>query len=202
MARHYGPKNRLARKVGSDLGLKTNVLKSNRRITSRPGQHGATERRKISDYGKQLTEKQKVRLMYGLMEKQFRRTYEKAAKTPASTGKVFLQMLERRLDNVVYRLGFAPTRAAARQIVAHGNAKVNGEKVSIPSYLVKVGQVVSITETAAKIPATEALMKEKDKALVAWLDRQGTSGKVVRFPEREEIDPGINEQLIVEFYSR
>lgn len=202
MARHHGPKNRLARKVGADLGLKTNTMKANRRITARPGQHGAAERRKVSDYGKQLTEKQKVRLMYGLMEKQFRNLYGKASKTPASTGKVFLQMLERRLDNVVFRLGFAPTRAAARQMVSHGNVTVNGEKVSIPSYMVRVAEVVGITERASKIPATEALLKDKDKATVAWLERQGLSGKVLRYPEREEIDPGINEQLIVEFYSR
>lgn len=202
MARHYGPKNRLARKVGTDLSFKTNTLKGNRRMTSRPGQHGANDRRKISDYGKQLTEKQKVRLMYGLMEKQFHRLYEKASKTPASTGKVLLQLLERRLDNVVYRLGFAPTRAAARQIVNHGNATINGKKVSIPSYLVSVGEVIGITETASKIPATAAMLKEKDKAGVAWLERQGLSGKVSRFPEREECDPGVNEQLIVEFYSR
>jgi small subunit ribosomal protein S4 len=202
MARYTGPKNRLARKVGADLSMKTNVLKMNRRLNIRPGLHGKKMRRKRSEYGEQLTEKQKVKHLYGVLEKQFRKLYEKAAKTPASTGKVLLVLLERRLDNVVFRLSFAPTRAAARQMVTHGHVMINGEKVSIPSYSVAAGDVITMSATAMKIPAVASLLKEKDKAVPKWLERTAAAGKVAKFPEREDIDAGINEQMIVEFYSR
>ncbi|HZZ98512.1 MAG TPA: 30S ribosomal protein S4 [Candidatus Saccharimonadia bacterium] len=202
MARYTGPKNRLARKVGADLSMKTNILKLNKRLNVRPGLHGKKIRRKRSEYGEQLTEKQKVKHLYGVMEKQFRKLYEKASKTPASTGKVLLILLERRLDNAVYRLGFAPTRAAARQMVTHGHVKVNGEKVSIPSYSVNMDEVVTLSATAMKIPAVAELLKEKDKAVPKWLERTAAAGKIAKFPEREDIDAGINEQMIVEFYSR
>src|SRR3989338_1312763 len=202
MARRTGPKNRLARRIGADLGLKTNALKTNRRINIRPGLHGKKQRRKGTEYGEQLTEKQKVKFIYGVLEKQLRRLYEKATKTPASTGKVLLSLLERRLDNVVYRLGFAPTRAAARQMTAHGQVRVNGAKVSIPSYSVTIGEVISLSDKGMKIPVVAELLKEKDKAVPGWLERSAAVGKVSSLPEREEIDAGINEQLIVEFYSR
>ncbi|HKY74317.1 MAG TPA: 30S ribosomal protein S4 [Patescibacteria group bacterium] len=202
MARMYGPKNRLARKTGFDLGLKTNPLKVARRLNIPPGQHGRKGKKKVSDYGEQLSEKQKVKFMYGVMEKQFHKLYELAAKTPASTGKVLLTLLERRLDNVLYRLGFAPTRAAARQMVVHGHVRVNDKKMTIPSYAVKVDDVVQLSDKAIKIPVVAELLKEKNKAVPAWLDKQAAVGKIIRLPEREHIDVGINEQLIVEFYSR
>lgn len=198
----YGPKNRLARKAGFDLGLKTNPLKVARRLNIPPGQHGRKGKKKVSDYGEQLSEKQKVKFMYGVMEKQFHKLYELAAKTPASTGKVLLTLLERRLDNVLYRLGFAPTRAAARQMVVHGHVRVNEKKMTIPSYAVKVNDVVQLSDKAIKIPVVAELLKEKNKAVPAWLDKQAAVGKIIRLPEREHIDVGINEQLIVEFYSR
>lgn len=198
----YGPKNRLARKAGFDLGLKTNPLKVARRLNIPPGQHGRKGKKKVSDYGEQLSEKQKVKFMYGVMEKQFHKLYELAAKTPASTGKVLLTLLERRLDNVLYRLGFAPTRAAARQMVVHGHVRVNDKKMTIPSYAVKVNDVVQLSDKAIKIPVVAELLKEKNKAVPAWLDKQAAVGKIIRLPEREHIDVGINEQLIVEFYSR
>lgn len=197
-----GPKNRLARKAGFDLGLKTNPLKVGRRIMVPPGMHGHKNKKKVSDYGEQLAEKQKVKFMYGVLEKQFHKLYELAAKTPASTGKVLLSLLERRLDNVVYRLGFAPTRAAARQMVAHGHVRIGGKKLSIPSYAVKVNDVVTLSEKAVKIPAVAELLKDKARAVPGWLQRESAVGKIARLPERDEIDAGINEQLIVEFYSR
>ena len=180
MARSTGPKNRLARRTGQDLGLKSNPMKVARRINILPGQHGRRGRRKSSEYGEQLAEKQKVKYIYGLLEKQFHKLYVLAAKTPASTGKVLLSLLERRLDNVVFRLGIVPTRTAARQL----------------------GDVVSISDKAMKIPYIADLLKEKDKTVPKWLEKKAVAGKVLRFPERDEIDAGIQEQRIVEFYSR
>jgi len=201
MARYTGPKQRLQRSHGEDLGLKTNSVKVQRRLNVPAGQHGAKGHKKISDYGMQLKEKQKLKLIYGVLEKQMHRYYEVATKTPASTGAALLKLLERRLDNVIFRLGFAPTRAAARQMVVHNHVQVNGKKNTIPSYLIKTGDVIALKNKALKIPVVEALLKDQ-KAVPAWFERQGNSGKVVRYPERDELDLNINEQLIVEFYSR
>lgn len=201
MARYTGPKNKLARKFGEDLGLKTNALKLAKRLNVLPGQHGRKGRKKVSEYGKQLSEKQKVKMMYGLMEKQFHKIYEVATKTPSATGFALLRLLERRLDNVVYRLGFAPTRPAARQLVSHGNVTVNGKKVTIPSYRLQLNDVVALSDKATKIPVVADLLKEKTN-VPQWLEKKSAVGKVVRYPERDEIDAGVNEQLIVEFYSR
>lgn len=201
MARRTGPKQKLQRSLGEDLGLKTNAVKVARRLNIPPGQHGRKGRKKMSDFGLQLKEKQKVKLIYGVLEKQMRRYYDTATKTPASTGATLLKLLERRLDNVVYRLGFAPTRAAARQLVSHNHIRVNGKKNSIPSYLVKMGDVISLRDKTLKIPTVAALLKEKT-GVPAWLERQANSGKVTRFPERDEIDITVDEQRIVEFYSR
>ena len=201
MARYTGPKNKLARKFGEDLGLKTNALKLAKRLNILPGQHGRKGRKKVSEYGKQLSEKQKVKMMYGLMEKQFHKIYEVATKTPSATGFALLRLLERRLDNVVYRLGFAPTRPAARQLVSHGNVTVNGKKVTIPSYRLQLNDIVALSDKATKIPVVADLLKEKTN-VPQWLEKKSAVGKVVRYPERDEIDAGVNEQLIVEFYSR
>lgn len=202
VARTTGPKNKLARKFGEDLGLKTNPMKVARRLTIPPGQHGRKGKKKVSDYGRQLAEKQKVKIIYGVLEKHFRRLYEKAEKVPASTGVVLLTLLERRLDNVVYRLGFAPTRAAARQMVAHGQVQVNNKKMSIPSYTTSVGDMITLRTKAMKIPVVAELLKEAPTAIPGWLKRKAAAGSLVRYPDREEIDAGINEQLIVEYYSR
>ena len=138
MSRYTGPKNKLARKVGEDLGLRSNAVKVAKRLSLRPGQHGAKGRRKVSDYGVQLKEKQKMKYMYGVTEKQLRGLYSEAANSTLATGEQLLSFLERRLDNVIYRLGWAPTRASARQLVAHGHVSVEGKKVTIPSYRVSV----------------------------------------------------------------
>lgn len=187
--------------MGEDLGLKTNAVKVQRRLSVAPGQHGKKGKKKLSDYGMQLREKQKVKIIYGVLEKQMNKYYEVATKTPASTGAALLKLLERRLDNVVFRLGFAPTRAAARQLVAHNHVLLNGKKSNVPSILLKVGDVVSLKDKTKDIPVVAALLKDQ-KAVPAWIDRQATSGKITRFPERDELDYEVNEQLIVEFYSR
>lgn len=202
MARYSGPKQRLQRQIGEDLGLKTNALKVARRLHTRPGQHG-TRRRKLSDYGVQLKEKQKVKYMYGVLEKQLHRLYSQASKDPLATGAALLSFLERRLDNVVYRLGWAPTRAAARQLVGHEHVLVNGSKMSIPSYSVKINDVITLKDKATKIPAVaDLLTAEEEPQIPGWLKRKATVGKVDRLPEREDITEAIDEQLIVEFYSR
>lgn len=202
MARYIGPKHRLQRKLGEDLGLKTNAVKVARRLAVAPGQHGHKGHRKLSDYGQQLREKQKLRITYGVMEKQMHKYYLVATKTPASTGTALLKLLERRLDNVVYRLGFAPTRAAARQLVAHNHVKLNDKKAAIPSIVVKIGDVVSLKDKTLKIPVVAKMLEDKNKNIPIWLEKQANSGKIARFPERDEIDTIVNEQLIVEYYSR
>lgn len=200
MARYIGPKNKLARQVGEDLGLKSNAVKVAKRIAVRPGQHGHKGRRKLSDYGVQLKEKQKVRYIYGVTEKQLEKLYGIASKDMTATGAALLSLLERRLDNMVYRAGWAPTRAAARQLVNHGHVEVNGKKITIPSYQVLVSQVVTLKTSAGHIPAVAALIADGKAA--EWLDRKGPSAKVSRLPERKDVTEVIDEQMIVEFYSR
>lgn len=202
MARYTGPRNKLARKIGEDLGLKSNPLKVARRLTIRPGQHGAKSRRKLSDFGVQLKEKQKVKFIYGILEKQLRRLYADASKNPTATGAALLTLLERRLDNVVYRLGWANTRAAARQLVSHGHLQVNGKKMDIPSYRVQVQDVVSLTNKGMKIPAVSEAIKSETTTAPAWLSSKSGVAKIERLPERDEIAETIEEQLIVEYYSR
>lgn len=202
MARLTGPRNKKQRRIGTDLGLKSNPKQLERRINTPPGQHGRKGGRKLSDYGVQLQEKQKVKLIYGVLERQFKNYYKEASKDSFATGEALLQLLERRLDNVIYRLGFTPTRAAARQLVTHGNVKVDGKKLDIPSYSVKEGQTVEITQKAAKIPYIKELIEDKDNRSADWLLRKAIIGKVQRLPLREDITEDINEQLIVEFYSR
>lgn len=206
MARYNGPKNRLARREGIDLGLKTPGSSSSasllRRLKITPGQHGQKGRRKFSDYGRQLREKQKVKRIYGLVERQFRRYFEKASRDKANTGEALLTLLERRLDNVVYRLGLAPTRSSARQYVSHGHVIIDGKKVTIPSFMVAKNMVVTLKNTILDTPVVKKLLEEKSPNLPLWLDRKGPVGKVQRFPKREDITEDINEQLIIEFYSR
>lgn len=202
MARYTGPKNKLSRKIGEDLGLKTNALKTARRLMVRPGQHGAKGRRKLSDYGVQLKEKQKVKFIYGILEKQLRKLYEQASKNPTATGAALLSLLERRLDNVVYKAGWAKTRAAARQLVSHGHVMVNGKKMSIPSYSVNVDDVITLKEKSASKSFVSENLKENKEASVDWLSNKGPATKVNRLPERKDISDVIEEQLIVEFYSR
>ncbi len=202
MAHYTGPKNKLARRVGIDLGLKTAVAKLQRRLSIPPGQHGRKGRGKVSDFGLQLTEKQKLKWMFGIQERQLRRYYEQAAKTKQATGTILLQLLERRLDNIVYRLQLAPTRSFARQLVSHGHVLVNGHKTNIPAYQAKITETISLTPKALNIPEVKALLEQKNPPIPEWLKRQAAVGKVTRLPEREDFTADINEQLIVEFYSR
>src|SRR3989344_5936092 len=182
MARYTGPKNRLARKEGMNLGLKTPGTKAHasleRRLNIPPGQHGPKLRRKISDYGIQLREKQKMKRMYGVLERQFRRYYAMARKWRGNTGDMLLQFLERRLDNTLYRMGFAPTRSSARQFVSHRHVMVNGSTVNIPSYLVSPDQVITLTSGSDAIPAIKKMLDDKTFAPPGWLVRQGGAVKV------------------------
>lgn len=170
-----------------------------------PGQHGQTRRQKISEYGIQLREKQKVRRMYGLNEEQFRNYFQKALKQTGRTGEILVKMLERRLDNVVYRLGFAPSRKAARQLINHRHLMVNNRVVDIPSYLVKPGDVIQVREKSKKLEIIHNSMKRmKDTTMLPWLslDKAAMSGVFLNIPERSEIPLNANEQLIVELYSK
>lgn len=206
MGRYTGPKNRLARKEGMDLGLKTVGTKSHANLMKRlnvpPGVHGPKGKKKSSDYGIQLREKQKVKRMYGVMERQFRKVFESAKIFKGNTGEKLVEFMERRLDNAVYRLGIAPTRTSARQLVSHGHVLLDGEKVSIPSYLVKIDQVVSLKPKALEIPAIKKQMEDKGYKPPFWLERKGPVGKILRLPVRDDVKEDVNMQLIIEHYSR
>lgn len=167
-----------------------------------PGAHGKKMRRRLSDYGQQLEEKQKLRLMYDLSEKQFHALYLVARKTQAATGEKLLQLLESRLDTVVYRAGFAATLAAARQLVNHGHVTVDNQKIDIASYRVKTGQVIGLSAKGQKIPQVAALLSAKENQPPKWLKRKAALVKLERLPERKELNLNIQEQLIVEYYSR
>lgn len=202
MARYTGPKNKKARRIGKDLELTTSTQKLQRRLGIPPGQHGRRGRRSLSDYGKQLLEKQRVKWTYGVKEKQFRRYFKMALKKKGATGEELLRTLERRLDNTLFRLALTPTRAMARQLISHGHVRVDDEKVSIPSFLVEKGQVISLSDKALKIPQVEERAKEKKPQIPVWLSRKAAVGKVERLPTRDDMDTDINEQYIVELYSR
>ena len=206
MARYLGPKSKLSRREGRDLLLKSGIrsYEDKCRSETAPGQHGR-RRGRISDYGIQLREKQKVRRLYGVMEKQFRNYYKLAAKKKGVTGDNLLQLLESRLDNVVYRLGFASTRSEARQLVSHKSVKVNGMVVNIPSYLLSPGDQVSLKEKAKNQKRVlEALEISSNRTECDWLDlnKKDFSGVFSTLPERDLLDSDINENLIVELYSK
>ncbi len=206
MARYIGPKCKLSRREGTDLFLKSGVrpLESKCRAESVPGQHGQ-RRGRLSDYGVQLREKQKVRRIYGVLEKQFRNYYKKAAKLKGATGENLLQLLERRLDNVVYRMGFGSTRSEARQLVAHNAILVNGKKVNVASYQVEEGDVVSIREKSKnQLRIQSALQLAAQRGVVDWIDVDASkmTGTFNRVPDRIDLPAEINENLIVELYSK
>lgn len=210
MARYLGPSCKLARREGADLGLKSPVraIDSKCKLENKPGQHGAAGARKgkLSDYATQLREKQKIKRIYGMLERQFRSYYRKASRRKGNTGEMLLQMLEMRLDNVVYRMGFAVTRPQARQMVSHCNVQVNGKTVNLPSYQVKAGDVISLTENAQKhLVVQEALDVSQKMGLVpGWMevDAKKFSGVFKAAPERSDLPSDINEALIVELYSK
>lgn len=199
MARYTGPKDRLSRREGFDLyGAGAKLT----RLTVPPGVHGPKGVSKQSQYAKQLREKQKVKRLYGLMEKQFRRYINTALKSKGNTGEMLLSLLERRLDNTVFRLGLAPTRPAARQLVSHRHVLIDGKKVNIPSYQVRAGETVTLDAKAMQIPSIKKLLTEQDFKIPAWLKKKGGVGRVERDPRREDITEPISEQDVVEFYSR
>lgn len=205
--RYKGPKNRIARREGVDLGLKTLGSKNHARLLKklnvRPGQHGTVSRRKVSERGLQLREKQKLRYIFGLSEKQLKNYFKKAVVKKGNTALYLSQFLENRLDNIVYRLGLAPTRAASRQLVNHGHIAVNDKKISIPSYQVKVGDKVSfVNEKTTKIPYIEKILTNKDLIIPAWLEKKAVVGKLISLPTSEEISKQCNLRLIIEYYSR
>ncbi len=208
MARYIGPTCKLARREGVDLGLKSPArgLESKCKLGQAPGQHGAGRRQRLSDYALQLREKQKVRRIYGILEKQFRNYYKKAAGQKGSTGENLLQLLEGRLDNVVYRMGFAVTRAQARQMVSHKGVTVNSKQVNIPSYQVQEGDVIAVAEKAkSHLRVKESITLSQELDLVpGWVDvnTDKAEGEFKRRPDRDELPPDINEQLIVELYSK
>ena len=202
MARYTGPRVRISRRFLVPIFGSSKYLE---RRAYGPGMHGPKSRRKHTDYGLGLIEKQKLRYYYGLMEKQFRGVYERALRRRGVTGETMLQILETRLDNICFHLGFANTRPAARQLVAHGHVRVNGRKVNIPSFAVKVNDVVEIKNSnAARQLATKNLEIATSRAVPDWLslDKEGLKGVVMRIPTRDEIQPIANEQAVVEFYSR
>ena len=206
MARYLGPTCKLSRREGTDLFLKSGIrpLESKCRAESAPGQHGQ-RRGRLSDYGVQLREKQKVRRLYGVLEKQFRNYYKEAARIKGATGENLLQLLERRLDNVVYLMGFGSTRAEARQLVAHNSIQVNGKKVNIPSYRVMDGDGVSIREKCKKqLRIQSAMQIASQRGLVDWMeiDANKLEGVFKRNPVRSDLPAEINENLIVELYSK
>jgi len=206
MARYIGPKCKLSRREGTDLFLKSGVraLESKCKLETAPGQHGA-RRGRLSDYGVQLREKQKVRRIYGILEKQFRNYYKEAARLKGATGENLLQLLESRLDNVVYRMGFGSTRAEARQMVAHKAILVNGAAVNIPSYQVKAGDVIALREKAKKqlrVQSALALAAQRGEPEWIELNSEKLEGVFKSVPDRQELSSEINENLIVELYSK
>ena len=207
MARYLGPKAKLSRREGTDLFLKSarRAIGDKAKFDSKPGQHGRTSGARTSDYGLQLREKQKVKRMYGVLERQFRRYFEEADRRKGNTGANLLFLLESRLDNVVYRMGFGSTRAEARQMVSHKAITVNGNSVNIPSYMVKAGDVVSVREKSKKQNrVVEALQLAQQVGMPAWvevnIEKAGGTFKTV--PDRDQFAADINESLIVELYSR
>lgn len=205
--RYTGPRNRLSRREGMDLGLKTLGSKAHasllKKINVLPGQHGTKGKRKVSEYGRQVREKQKLRFMFSVTETQMKNYFKVASTRKGNTGVLLSELLERRLDNVVYRLGFAPTRAAARQLVSHKHFKVNGGVLNIASYQVKEGDTITFArDTSTKIPYIEESIAKADTILPAWMEVKAKTGKLSAAPTSEIIEKQVNLRLVVEYYSR
>ena len=201
MARYTGPRTKIARKFGEAIFGPDKVLSKK---NYPPGQHGNTRKRKTSEYGTQLREKQKAKYTYGVLEKQFRNLFEKASRSKGITGQVLLQLLESRLDNIVFRLGIAPTRAAARKLVSHRHIVVDGKVVNIPSYTVKPGQLVGVREKSKSLEVIASALAGFNHSKYPWMewDQASMCGKLLHLPERADIPENIKEQLIVELYSK
>lgn len=205
--RYTGPRNRISRRENMDLGLKTPGSKSHasllKKINVLPGQHGTRGRRKVSEYGRQVREKQKLRYMFGITEGQMKNYFKVATRKRGNTGVLLSELLERRLDNMLYRLGFAPTRAAARQLVSHKHVQVNGKKLNIPAYQVREGDVITFArESTEKIPYVESSMTREDMIYPAWIEVKKKEGKLISAPNSDIIEKQVNLRLVVEYYSR
>jgi small subunit ribosomal protein S4 len=200
MGRYTGPKHKLARREGVNI-LDKNSASLQRRLNVTPGIHGAKRKRQLSEFGQQLREKQKLKVMYGIQEKQLNRLVDSVEKKKGETGELLISLLETRLDNTVYRLGFANSRYQARQFVSHGHVTVNSKKVNIPSYQVQQDDVIALSVKMQKNPAVTKLLEEKTEIL-SFLDRKGPVGKLTRMPKREDVEVPFNTQLIIEYYSR
>jgi small subunit ribosomal protein S4 len=200
MARYTGPKHKLARREGVNVLEKTSASLM-RRLNTPPGIHGKKNKRRLSEFGQQLREKQKAKAVYGLLEKQFKRLVDTVAKQKGDTEEMLLSLLERRLDNIVYRLGFAKSRFMSRQLVSHGHIRVNDKKMSIPSYEVKEGDVITL---GSKMQKNVLVIKtiEETKETVPFLEKKGAAGKLVRLPLRADIQPPFSTRQIIEYYSR
>ena len=202
MARYTGPKHRLARREGINI-LEKDSPSLLRRLNVPPGTHGHKRRRKkISEYGLQLREKQKVKRTYGVLERQFRRYVMEAQKKKGDNFESLLRLLENRLDNIVYRLGFSPSRPMARQLVSHGHVRIDGKRVNIPSYQVRIGETIGLTDKAMKIPTVGKLLEEKEVHVPPFLERKGPLGRLVRMLETGEVPLNVDAKLIMEYYSR
>ncbi len=202
MARYTGPKSKIARKFGEPIFGADKVLDKKNYA---PGQHGlAAKRKKVSEYGVQLKEKQKAKYTYGLLERQFSNLFKKASRMTGVTGEILIQLLEQRLDNVVYRLGIAPTRAAARQLVSHKHIVVNGQVCGIPSYHIKVGDIIGVRERSKALEVITNSLQGANRSKYSWLewDNNAMAGKFMSVPSREDVPENIKEQLIVELYSK
>lgn len=205
--RYTGPKNRRARREGIDLEFKTPGSKSHsnllRRLNIPPGQHGTSRFRKLTEYGTQLREKQKIRHLYGLTESQLKKYFQSASRSRGNTAEFLVHKLESRLDNVIYRLGLTPTRQAARQLVGHGHMTVNSKKVTIPSFQVSINDTIEFKkEKTTKIPYIDSMLKKKDAILPDWLEKKATKGKIVGLPGKDNFTSDVNLQSVIEFYSR
>ncbi len=200
MARYTGPKHRLARREGVNI-LDKESRSLARRLNIPPGIHGKKRKRALSEFGQQLREKQKAKTMYGVMEKQFKNLVEKLQARKGETGELLISLLETRLDNLVYRLGFAKTRYQARQYVSHGHVVVNEKKMTIPSYQVKEGEVISLSDKLQKNLVVTELLKE-EKQMLAYITREKNTGKLLRMPTRQDVQVPFDTQLIIEYYSR
>nr|MBI5455928.1 30S ribosomal protein S4 [Candidatus Levybacteria bacterium] len=200
MARYTGPKHRLLRKEGVNLSDKSSQSLL-RRLNTPPGVHGKKRKRRLSEYGLQLREKQKAKTTYGLLEKQFKKLVQTVREKKGDTKEMIVSLLETRLDNIIYRLGFAKTRYMSRQFVSHGHILVNGKKLTIPSYQVKVDDVISLSPKMQKNPKVLEIIEEKQEVL-PFLKKQGISGKLERMPKKEDLQVPFDLQLIIEYYSR
>jgi small subunit ribosomal protein S4 len=200
MAKYIGPKDKLSRREGFDLFNKGIKL---RKLNVKPGQLGQKTNKKLSEYGRQLRAKQKAKRFYGVLEKQFRNYVVEAGKSKEKSGEALISLLERRLDNVIFRLGFAPTRPAARQLVSHRHIFINGQIMNVPSYRVNVNDVISLSDKAKEIPSIKELLESEDKPLVPeWLEKNNNNGKMTREPQLTDVREPISVIDIIEFYSR